>query len=118
MKSDFKFKLGGPKKLVTVLGLALDGARLDGVVLRRTNGSLAVLQSFSATLALDPLTAAPELVAITLTMLAPIARRMSIPNRRVSDGTMRMPPPTPARAPIRPAAMLIAKMPTSAPRLT
>jgi len=62
MKPDFKFKFGGPKKLTTVLGLALDGSRLDGVVLKRTNGSLAVLQKFSATLALDPLTAAPELV--------------------------------------------------------
>lgn len=62
MKPDFKFKFGGPKKLSSVLGLALDGIRLDGVVLRRTNGSLAVLQSFSAMLALDPLTAAPELV--------------------------------------------------------
>jgi len=62
MKPNFKFKFGGPKKLTTVLGLALDGSKLDGVVLRRTNGSLAVLQSFSATLALDPLTAAPELV--------------------------------------------------------
>jgi hypothetical protein len=50
------------KKLMTVLGLALDGSRLDGVVLKRTNGSLQKLQSFSATLALDPLTAAPELV--------------------------------------------------------
>jgi hypothetical protein len=63
MKSDFKFKFGGPKKLTTVLGLALDGSKLDGVVLRRTNGSLAVRQSFSAALTLDPLTAAPELVA-------------------------------------------------------
>ena len=63
MKPDFKFKFGGPKKLTTVLGLALDGSRLDGVVLRRTNGALAVLQSFSAALTLDPLTAAPELVA-------------------------------------------------------
>jgi hypothetical protein len=62
MKPDFKFKLGGAKKLTSVLGLALDGSRLDGVVLKRTNGSLAVLQKFSATLALDPLTAAPELV--------------------------------------------------------
>ena len=62
MKPDFKFKFGGPKKLTTLLGLALDGSRLDGVVLRRTNGSLDVLQSFSTTLALDPLTAAPELV--------------------------------------------------------
>jgi hypothetical protein len=62
MKSDFKFKFGGPKKLTTVLGLALEGSRLDGVVLKRANGALAVLQSFSATLTLDPLTAAPELV--------------------------------------------------------
>ena len=62
MKPDFKFKFGGPKKLTTVLGLALDGSKLDGVVLKRTNGSLAVLQKFSVPLALDPLTAAPELV--------------------------------------------------------
>ena len=62
MKPDFKFKLGGAKKLTSVLGLALDGRRLDGVVLKRTNGALAVLQSFSAALTLDPLTAAPELV--------------------------------------------------------
>ena len=62
MKPDFKFKFGRPKKLTTVLGLALDGSKLDGVVLRRTNGALAVLQTFSVTLALDPLTAAPELV--------------------------------------------------------
>lgn len=50
------------KKLTTLLGLALDGSRLEGVVLKRTNGSLQKLQSFSATLTLDPLTAAPELV--------------------------------------------------------
>ena len=62
MKPDFKFKFRKRKKLTTLLGLMLDGSRLDGVVLRRTNGSLAVLQSFSVTLALDPLTAAPELV--------------------------------------------------------
>jgi hypothetical protein len=46
----------------TVLSLALDGSRLDGVVLRRTNGSVQLLQSFSATLSLDPLTADAELV--------------------------------------------------------
>jgi len=62
MKPDFKFNLRKPKKLTTLLGLTLDGSRLDGVVLKRTNGSLAVLQNFSATLALDPLTAAPDLV--------------------------------------------------------
>lgn len=49
------------KRLASLLGLSLDGSRLEGVVLRR-NGSLRVLQSFSATLSLDPLTAAPELV--------------------------------------------------------
>jgi hypothetical protein len=46
----------------TVLSLSLDGSRLDGVVVRRTNGSVQVLESFSATLTLDPMTADPELV--------------------------------------------------------
>ncbi|MBI3849751.1 MAG: hypothetical protein HY298_05605 [Verrucomicrobia bacterium] len=45
-----------------LLGLGLDGSRLDGVVLRRTNGSLQLQQSFSTTLSLDPLTNEPELV--------------------------------------------------------
>jgi hypothetical protein len=58
MKPDLKKR----KKLTTLLGLALDGSRLDGVVLKRTNGSLAQPQKFSAQLTLDPLTAAPELV--------------------------------------------------------
>ena len=49
------------KKLTSVLGLVLDGGKLEGVVLRRTNGALQKLQSFSAPLTLDPLTAAPEL---------------------------------------------------------
>lgn len=62
MKPDFKFKFGKAKKLSSVLGLALDGSRLDGVVLKRTNGSLQQLQNFSVTLTLDPLTAAPDLV--------------------------------------------------------
>ena len=65
MKPDFKFKFRKRKQLTTLLGLALDGSRLDGVVLKRTNGSLAVLQSFSVTLALDPLTAAPDLAPDT-----------------------------------------------------
>src|SRR4030095_13478386 len=53
-----------PKKSVpsSVLGLALDGSRLDGVVLRRSNGSLQVQKTFTATLALNPLNADPELV--------------------------------------------------------
>ncbi len=45
-----------------MLGLALDGSRLDGVWLKRVNGGLHLQSSFSVTLALDPLTAAPELV--------------------------------------------------------
>ena len=45
------------KKLASVLGLVLDGGRLDGVVLKRVNGALQKLQSFSAQLTLDPLTA-------------------------------------------------------------
>lgn len=62
MKSDFKLKLRKRKKLATVLGLTLDGSKLEGVVLRLAGGSLQRLQSFSVGLALDPLTAAPELV--------------------------------------------------------
>jgi hypothetical protein len=50
------------KRLTSVLGLALDGSRLEGVVLRRTNGALQLHQTFSVMLSLDPLTAAPELV--------------------------------------------------------
>jgi len=46
----------------TVLALSFDGTQLDGVVLRRTNGSVQLLQSFSTTLSLDPLTADAELV--------------------------------------------------------
>jgi hypothetical protein len=62
MNSDYKPKSAKGKKLSSVLGLALDGSRLDGVVLKRVNGSLQRLQTFSVTLTLDPLTAAPELV--------------------------------------------------------
>jgi len=46
----------------SLLGLTLDGSRLEGVVLRRSNGSLQVNQRFAATLSLDPLTNEPELV--------------------------------------------------------
>ena len=46
----------------SLLGLALDGSRLEGVWLKRVNGALQVQASFSVTLSLDPLTAAPELV--------------------------------------------------------
>ncbi|MDR3377833.1 MAG: hypothetical protein P4M10_04055, partial [Verrucomicrobiae bacterium] len=61
MKPDLKSILRKRKKLTAVLGLVLDGAKLDGVVLRRANGALQKLQSFSAPLTLDLLTAAPEL---------------------------------------------------------
>ena len=50
------------RRLSSLLGLALEGGRLDGVVLRRSNGSLAVEQTFSVSLSLDPLTADVELV--------------------------------------------------------
>src|SRR5439155_559162 len=50
------------QRLSNLLGLALDGSRLDGIVLRRTDGALAVQQSFSVSLSLDPLTADAELV--------------------------------------------------------
>jgi len=62
MNHVLKVNFGKRKRMTSVLGLALDGSRLDGVVLRRTNGALQLRQSFSATLTLDPLTSAPELV--------------------------------------------------------
>jgi hypothetical protein len=62
MNTTLKLKTPKRKKLTSLLGLALDGSRLSGVVLRRNNGSLQLLQSFAVTLSLDPLTAAPELV--------------------------------------------------------
>ena len=46
----------------SVLGLSLDGPRLEGGVLRRTNGSATLQKSFAASLSLDPLTNDPELV--------------------------------------------------------
>src|SRR6185437_512218 len=46
----------------TVLALSFDGSQMDGVVVRRPNGSVQALQTLSATLSLDPLTADPELV--------------------------------------------------------
>ena len=62
MKNVLKINFGKRRSLTSVLGLTLDGSRLEGVVLRRTNGSLQLRQSFSVALSLDPLTAAPELV--------------------------------------------------------
>lgn len=53
-----------PKKRTpsTALGLALDGNRLAGAVVRRSNGSLRVLKTFSAPLTLNPLNSDPALV--------------------------------------------------------
>jgi len=45
----------------SMLGLALDGSRLEGVHVRRTNGSVEIKKAFSAVLSLDPLTAEIEL---------------------------------------------------------
>ncbi|MGO9203907.1 MAG: hypothetical protein ACLQM8_25585 [Limisphaerales bacterium] len=50
------------KRLSSVLGLTLDGSRLDGLVLQRAMGAFHVRQAFSVSLSLDPLTNAPELV--------------------------------------------------------
>jgi hypothetical protein len=45
-----------------LLGLSFDGSRLEGVELRRTNGSVEVRRTFAVSLSLDPLTNDPELV--------------------------------------------------------
>ncbi len=62
MKPELKFTFGRRKKLTSLLGLSLDGSRLDGVVLKRNGEALQLLQHFSVSLTLDPLTAEPELV--------------------------------------------------------
>jgi hypothetical protein len=62
MNNILKIDFGKRKRLSSLLGLSLDGSRLEGVVLRRANGSLQLQQTFAVTLSLDPLTAAPELV--------------------------------------------------------
>ena len=45
----------------SLLGLAFDGSRLEGVLVRRANGSVEIKKAFSASLSLDPLTAEIEL---------------------------------------------------------
>jgi hypothetical protein len=67
MKNLLKLNFKGAEALKrgrgsSVLGLTLDGGKLDGVVLRRTNGSLQPQQTFSLSLSLDPLTNDPALV--------------------------------------------------------
>jgi hypothetical protein len=46
----------------SLMGLTLEGRRLEGVVLRRAKGGLGVERSFEMTLSLDPLTNDPKLV--------------------------------------------------------
>ncbi|HEV2454702.1 MAG TPA: hypothetical protein VGY98_10590 [Verrucomicrobiae bacterium] len=62
MNNLLKINFRKQKRITSVLGLTLDGTRLEGVVLRRNNGSVNIEQTFSAVLTLDPLTGAPELV--------------------------------------------------------
>lgn len=59
---DFRSLTGRQQRGSSLLGLALHTGRLEGVVLRRTNGSVQLQKSFSVALSLDPLTNAPELV--------------------------------------------------------
>jgi hypothetical protein len=62
MSNILKINFGKRKRLTSLLGLTLDGSRLEGVVLRRTNGAVQIQQTFAVTLSLDPMTAATELV--------------------------------------------------------
>ncbi|HVV00578.1 MAG TPA: hypothetical protein VHH88_04400 [Verrucomicrobiae bacterium] len=50
------------RRITSALGLALDGTRLEGAVVKRTNDTVEVRKTFAVTLSLDPLTAEPELV--------------------------------------------------------
>src|SRR5688572_10724394 len=47
----------------SLLGLAFDGSHVEGAHVRRTNGSVEIKKTFTAALALDPLTAEVELAA-------------------------------------------------------
>jgi hypothetical protein len=51
------------KRAASVLAIALDGNRLEAVVLRRSNGTLHVRQTVSAAMALSPMTDDAELAA-------------------------------------------------------
>lgn len=55
-------KFGSRQPGNTLLGLAFDGSQLDVVEIRRSNGSVEILNSFTTTLSLDVLNNAPELV--------------------------------------------------------
>jgi hypothetical protein len=67
MKPLSTFRLPGWDRLTrkpgaSLLGLSLEGQRLEGVVIRRTNGSVAIAKSFICSLSLDPLKDDPALV--------------------------------------------------------
>ena len=62
MKNPITVDFWRQKTPSTLLGLTLDGSRLEGVVLRRSNGSLEVLKEFKTNLSLDLLTNDVELV--------------------------------------------------------
>lgn len=57
-----RLNLRGRQPGSSLLGLAFDGSRIEGVEVRRSNGSVEIQKSFTATLSLDLLTNAPELV--------------------------------------------------------
>jgi hypothetical protein len=50
------------KRASSILGLALDGNRLEAVSLQRTNGTVRIRKSIAVSLALSPLTGDPQLV--------------------------------------------------------
>ena len=56
-KPSLKKRPGG-----SLLGLSLDGSRLEGAVVRRTNGSVEITSPFAVSLSLDLLSNDPELV--------------------------------------------------------
>lgn len=62
MNKIFKLELFSRQPSGALLGLAFDGSRLEGMVLRRTNGGVEIKNTFAGSLSLDPLTNAPELV--------------------------------------------------------
>jgi hypothetical protein len=67
MKKPLKLEFGNLSRLsgsreAGLLGLSLDGGRLEGVVVRRNNGSVEIQHSVSVQLSLDPLTNDPDLV--------------------------------------------------------
>jgi hypothetical protein len=61
-KTNSMIKFFKPKRATSILGINLEGNRLEAVVLRRSNSSLQVQQTVAVSLALSPLSGDPELV--------------------------------------------------------